>query len=289
VREPNFSLVEGLAVWDFPGEPGAPTVLFCHATSFHGRSWDGIVARLPGAWRAVALDLRGHGRSTASPKHPVLWKDFGRDVALAAEKLDLRGAIGVGHSMGGHATAYAAILRPVTFAGMLLLDPVIRPSARYGKPWFEDHYARRRRNAWSSWEKMFERFKSRPPFDAWDPRMLEDYCRHALKGGELACSPEYEASIYEQSSQTDCDLGDELSKIRCPVIVMRSHIDPGEGDVPDMNWSPCDPLLAQRLPNAVDRKIPIGHFIPMEAPDRVAEEIRNLAAAAIGSETRFPR
>ena len=194
-------------------------------------------------------------------------------MASVAQALDIQSAIGVGHSMGGHATAYAAVLRPATFAGILLIDPVIRPAERYGKSWFEDHYARKRRNQWASADEMYERYKARAPFDKWDPQMLRDYCDYALRGNELACEPDYEATIYEQSSQRVSDIGDELSKIECPVVVMRSFIDPGEGAVPDMNWSPCDPLLADRLPFGVDRKVPYGHFIPMEAPGLVAAEI----------------
>src|SRR3954454_6043345 len=112
-----------LAVWDWPG--AGPPILFAHATGFHGRCWDAVIRRLPGR-RAIAVELRGHGRS-AKPDPPYRWSDFGADVAEVARQLDLLGAVGVGHSMGGHSMAIAAARRPEAFSSLLLVDPVIFP------------------------------------------------------------------------------------------------------------------------------------------------------------------
>ena len=42
-----------LAVWEWPGD--SPTLLFAHATGFHGRCWDHIVQHFPGR-RALARE-----------------------------------------------------------------------------------------------------------------------------------------------------------------------------------------------------------------------------------------
>ena len=271
MREPSFSFVGELGVWEFAG-PG-PTAILAHATGFHARCWDRIVARLPRHWRIIALDFRGHGRSHRAVKRPTRWKQFGEDLAAVAEALDIQGAIGVGHSMGGHATVLAAALRPETYSSLLLLDPVILPLEYYGTTFMTEHYARKRRNQWSSWEEMFERHQCRPPFDAWDRNVLRDYCRYSLDGTSLACDPDFEASIYEACSDPESNLHAELATIACPVLVMRSKYDIGEGEF-DMNWSPCDPKLAHRMPNARDQKVDCSHYIPMEAPDLVAATIQ---------------
>ena len=98
-----------LAVWDWAG-PAGTALLFTHANGFHGRCWDEVIALLP-EYRCVALDLRGHGRS-AKPAPPASWRTFGEDVAAVARELGLRDAVGIGHSVGGHATALAAALAP---------------------------------------------------------------------------------------------------------------------------------------------------------------------------------
>src|SRR4051794_4908927 len=109
--QPSLTMlpVRGLdvAVWDWPG--AGPPLLFAHATGFHGRCWDQVIRRLPGR-RAIALDFRGHGRSS-KPEPPYPWREFGEDLAEVARQLDLRDAVGVGHSMGGHSIVLAAALR----------------------------------------------------------------------------------------------------------------------------------------------------------------------------------
>ncbi len=75
-----------------------PTLLLVHATGFHARLWDQILARLP-AVHSIALDQRGHGRSDSQPiRH---WRVMGEDQARLVETLELRDIVGVGHSMGG--------------------------------------------------------------------------------------------------------------------------------------------------------------------------------------------
>lgn len=271
MREPSFSFVGELGVWEFAGD--GPTALLAHATGFHARCWDQIVHRLPSDWRVIAVDLRGHGRSSEAPvMRPTRWKQFGADLAAVAQALNLREVVGLGHSMGGHATAHAAFLRPETYQSLVLLDPVILPSQYYGGRLMTNHYARKRRNVWASGEEMFERFQSRPPFDAWHRETLHDYCSHALRGNALACDPDFEASIYEACSDAESNLHGELGAVSCPVLLMRSKHEMGDGEF-DMNWSPCDPQLARKLPNALDFKLDCGHFIPMEVPDQVASMV----------------
>src|SRR6516164_7072931 len=100
VTGPQFVEVDGgpLAVFERPGSE--PTILFAHATGFHARCWNQIIARIPDC-RCVAFDMRAHGLSF-KPGPPYHWRQFGRDSAALVRQLSLRGAVGVGHSMGGH-------------------------------------------------------------------------------------------------------------------------------------------------------------------------------------------
>ena len=86
-RTPELKFVgepgEELAVWEWPGED--PPFLFAHATGFHGRCWDHIIRMFPER-RCLALDARGHGRSSRA-QLPYHWRIFGRDLAAVAEQL----------------------------------------------------------------------------------------------------------------------------------------------------------------------------------------------------------
>ena len=273
--DPRCIQVEGveLAVWERAGSD--PAVLFCHATGFHARCWDYIVELLP-AVRVVAIDMRGHGRST-KPAPPIPWKQFGRDVAAVARELGVRDLIGVGHSMGGHSLVVAAAQYPEAFGELILLDPVILPRGAYIGPYEEPHYARKRRNRWSSPQAMIERFRERAPFDKWNARVLNDYCEYGLlpDGDEfvLACPPEIEGAIYEQSRARESDPSQEIADLAIPVEVVRANAKTTDDPGRDMTASPTDPALASRFTQGRELLVPFTHFIPMEAPEFVAERI----------------
>lgn len=272
-------LVNGveIAIWEWPG-PGQP-VLFCHATSFHARIWDQVIVRLPGH-RCFTFDARGHGRSS-KPSPPYAWRDFGADVAAVAESLGLSGAVGVGHSMGGHAVTLGASLNLAAFSALLLFDPVIRAKDQYLGPWGKTGFVAKRRNQWASPEEMFERFKERPPFDSWDRSVLLDYCQYGLSpagaGYVLACPPEIEASIYENSTAPESNIYPEIATIEVPVHVVRAGKFRDPANV--MGSSPTTPDLAASFARGADTLLQEhSHFIPMESPELVAKMIEDALA-----------
>ena len=278
----RFLLVNGqrLAVWEQTAM-GTP-ILFVHATGFHARCWNQVIARLPSR-HCYAVDMRGHGLSS-KPAPPYSWKTLGEDVAELTRGLRLSGAIGVGHSMGGHSLVSAALAEPGAFSHLVLIDPVILPREFYGHRPRDSHFARKRKNRWLSSEEMFDRFHNRPPFRDWDTAVLRDYCHWGLtrEGDDhvLACPPEIEASIYEAAAQQDANLHGELHRLTIPVTVVRAtrtQMGP-EGPAADMTASPTDPELASRFPKGRDVAVRYSHFIPMEAPALVAEMVRELGS-----------
>jgi len=262
-----------IAVWERPG--AEPAVLFAHATGFHGRCWDQVVRALNGR-RCLAVDLRGHGRSS-KPEPPYPWRRFGEDLAGVARELGVRNAIGVGHSMGGHTIVSAAGLRAEIFSAMLLVDPTIFRPERYSEPAFDASFVLKRRNVWASPEEMFERFRGRPPFASWRPEVLRDYCEFGLLPAgdhfELACPPAVETAIYGQSNSPASNLYSEIPLLAQPVTVMRSCLPRGP-DVSILSTSPTAPDLAAKFRRG--RDVPLAqhsHYIPMEDPEMVAAEI----------------
>jgi len=261
-----------LAVWDWPG--GDPPLVFAHATGFHARCWDRIIQMFPGR-HCVALDFRGHGRS-AKPEPPYHWSAFVRDMHAVVAQLGLRGAIGIGHSMGGHTVVAARC-----FQALVLVDPTIFPRPMYdATARYDASFTRRRRNRWKSPGEMFERFRGRAPFDSWQPEILRDYCEFGLlpDGDEfiLACPPDVEASIYEHSREPESNLHGIIPAIEVPVTVMRAGVAPVPG-VFNLAASPAAPDLASEFPRGRDVLLAgRDHYFPMSAPELVAEEIRRV-------------
>ncbi len=271
-------------VWFEWNEPASEVVLLVHATGFHARCWDRVVASLGGAY-AIAVDMRGHGRSDNAP--PFGWDTFGRDLAELVETLDLAGVVGVGHSMGGHSVTQAAATHPERFDRLVLIDPVILDPQMYATRQAEgpadpaEHPTARRRNRWASWQEMYERFRDRRPFAHWDPRVLEDYCRYGIvpapdgDGYVLACPPEVESAIYTGSAMWD--IYAMIERIELPVTVLRAQERAWESDPMDFASSPTWPALAERFPHGRDVYLPeLTHFMPMERPALVAEYVQGL-------------
>jgi pimeloyl-ACP methyl ester carboxylesterase len=267
-----------LSLYEWPGD--GPPVLFTHATSFHARCWDAVIAQLPGC-HCFAVDQRGHGQSD-KPTPPNIWRSFGEDLAALAERLPLQGAIGVGHSLGGFATALAAALVPDAFAALLLIDPVIQPRHLYHGRTAGEHFTARRRNHWPSPEAMLERFAERAPFNRWQPNVLHDYCTYGLLPAEngdgfvLACPPAIEADVYAGTSE--CDIYPELATVQVPTVVLRADRF-NSNPTSDLSSSPTAPDLARHFRHGRDVPLPDHtHFIPMEDPALVAQHVRELLA-----------
>ncbi len=281
-----------LAVFEWGRERSGqgPSILLAHATGFHARCWDPVIELL-GDVHAIAVDQRGHGRSAKTPiEH---WDVFGRDLAELARVLDLRDAIGVGHSMGGHALVDAAAAQPGRFARLVLVDPVIASPDAYGAGGWTiksvdgaPHPTAKRKRHFESPEAMIERFRDRTPYRVFSAEALDAYCRYGLlpraagDGYELACPPETEASIY-MTSRTNKAVHDSVRALRIPVLVLRAKLPPPDRTMMDFSSSPTWPDLAGELQDARDvHYADRTHFLPMEIPEEIAERIRTEVAAA---------
>ncbi|MBK7162459.1 MAG: alpha/beta hydrolase [Sphingomonadales bacterium] len=265
-----------------------PTLLFLHATGFHARCWDAVINALPDYWHIIALDLRGHGRSYR-PGSLNDWLMTANDVAEFVRAQITSAALVVGHSMGGFVAARAAAICPGRIEQLLLVDPVMMAPESYvapvgadGSP--ADHPVARRRNKWDNTEQMIAHFSAREPYVHWRPDVLADYCRFGLvpavdgEGFELGCPPVLEASAYMGSLKSDpyAWIGD----IRCKTTILRARNAERSGPM-DFSISPTAPNLWRSFPDARDvHWSDLSHFIPMEEPDRLAELIAGLVAAA---------
>ncbi len=290
MREPLESRIDvgnvELCVYEWPGD-SAP-VLLLHATGFHSRCWNEVVKHLPGR-HVYAVDIHLHGGSSDAGD-VVDWQLFSEDICLLIERLNLRDIVGVGHSMGGYLTAWAASALPDRFGQLILIDPVIMSAERYaelerltGGLDAADHPVAQRKNDWRDADEMFQRFRDRPPFDNWSPAVLRDYCDYALlPPGEdqirqLACNPINEASNYLNSARNAAIL-DRLHLITPPTTLLRAPA--SDGAIMDFIASPTWPDLASAMPDCRDVYLPdLDHFIPMRDPELVTKYIQQ----ALGS------
>ena len=255
-----------------------PAVLMSHATGFHGRYWDPIVARLPEGYRYVGIDLRGHGDSIVPDGVTMAWRGMADDVLAVVDALELGAVRAIGHSMGGCALVRAEITRPGTIEAAWLCEPIIFPDSFGPAKTTEGDSrmaqgARKRREVFDSIDAVLERYGSRPPFSNVHPEALEAYVRHGFREQEdgtviLKCRGETEAQVFLNAQG---DTFGHLPSITIPITVAGS----GDGDGP----AQFAKLVADELPNGTfELYEDLTHFAPLEDPDRIAAAI----AAALG-------
>jgi len=119
-----FSGAEGqLLAADAVGEAGSPPVLLAHGGGQTRLSWRRTQERLAAAgFRAIAIDLRGHGESDWAPSGHYRIEDFADDLLRVADRLGTPPAL-VGASLGGLSGLIAeGEIRPGSFASLTLVD-----------------------------------------------------------------------------------------------------------------------------------------------------------------------
>jgi pimeloyl-ACP methyl ester carboxylesterase len=257
-----------LAVYDFGGD-GDP-VLLVHANGFCAAVWAPVAARLSDH-RCVAFDLRAHGRSRPHDGD-LSWDRHGEDVLAVVDALELGGALGVGHSMGGAALLLAEQARPGTFASLWVWEPIVFPPVELpaeGNTLAAG--ALRRRASFPSEQAAYDNFAGKPPLDELAPLALAAYVHYGFQaapdgGIELRCIPQDESELYRQGPRHRA--WEHLDEVSCAVTVLRSEPTGAGADL-------IAPMIAERIPRARLEDHPeLGHFGPLADFDAVAASIR---------------
>ena len=263
-------------------DESAPTGLFVHGLGCHSRDWDATLRLLDPSQSVICVDFRGHGQSEKTG--PYSWSQLGSDLCAFIHSLNLESIIGVGHCLGAHPLLQAAAVLNKRFKALLLFEPAIfAPRAYVAAGQFrmfdspEEHPYAKRRAAWDSPRQWFDTIRNRSPFDLWSEEVLWDHCQHGLERTEpgryeLRCPPLVEAETSLECASTD--IHPMLSSVDVPVKVFRGKSARGIRHPLDTIHSLTWPKLAQSLRHGSDVQLDdLSHYIPMERPELVAEEL----------------
>ena len=124
----RFTTRSGLVLAaDVIGSPERGVVMLAHGGGQTRHAWDGTARRLAEqGWKAVSLDLRGHGESGWDPEGDYATERYGEDLIDVARELGGRPAL-IGASLGGIAgMTVEAVLAPRTFSSLTLVDIIPR-------------------------------------------------------------------------------------------------------------------------------------------------------------------
>jgi pimeloyl-ACP methyl ester carboxylesterase len=98
-----------------------PPLVFVHGWSCDRSYWREQVDAFARYHEVVAIDLPGHG-AAGTQRSSWTIEAFGADVATVMERLDLKGAVLVGHSMGSNVVLEAMRQAPDRVAGLVWVD-----------------------------------------------------------------------------------------------------------------------------------------------------------------------
>lgn len=112
--------VNGLEIYFEDYGKGSPLVLL-HGFGGSSQNWKTFAPELAEHYRIVAVDLRGHGRST-NPSNRFTHREAAQDVLQLLEKLGISRYSALGISSGGMTLLHMAAARPQDLEAMVLVS-----------------------------------------------------------------------------------------------------------------------------------------------------------------------
>ncbi|MEO7325449.1 MAG: alpha/beta hydrolase [Dokdonella sp.] len=105
------------------GDPALPPLLALHGWLDNAGSFDRLAPLLAGASHVVALDLRGHGRSSHAPSGAWYhYVDYFDEIRSTLDHFGWERASLLGHSLGGTLASLFAALYPERVNELLLIE-----------------------------------------------------------------------------------------------------------------------------------------------------------------------
>jgi pimeloyl-ACP methyl ester carboxylesterase len=262
-----------LALHDLGGS--GPPLLVVHATGFCGRAYELLAAPLAVRHHVLALDLRGHGDSTAPVNGNFSWDALAADVLAAVDHLGVRSLVAFGHSVGGATVLLAELGRPGTVSAAYLYEPIVWPVGfAHAGPNPMAGPARRRREEFGSRAEALARYAARPPLGLMRADALWSYVAHGFEeladgSVRLKCRAESEAATFEAETAMTLD---RVVGVTPPVTVaVGDRRPPG---APDSGPAQLAPELVARLATGRLLRYPhLGHFGPFQDPETVAADV----------------
>ena len=123
---------------------GVPVTLL-HGFTLSGRSWQEVMSKMPGGWRWVVPDLRGHGATRIPTGAPCTMDACLGDLEMIWDHLGIERTHLVGYSMGGRLALHVAARRPERLLSLLTIGAHagLEEAAREGRRQGDEALAQR--------------------------------------------------------------------------------------------------------------------------------------------------
>jgi 3-oxoadipate enol-lactonase len=256
--------------WRSKGSGAATPLVLVNGFGASANAWPRTwIKQLSTETRVITLDNRGGGWSRSADV-PFTIEDMAGDVVDVLDDAEVERAVIVGLSMGGMIAQQVALDAPERVAGLGLVAtrppsprfqrPELATAAAFVRPVMPGeslrHYFRR---LWAS--------AAAPGFAEAHPEMIDEFVTQTI---ELPTPRTL--LLHQLRAMSGWGHAERLAQITVPTIVVH-----GESDrfAPIANGE----ALAELIPGARLERLPgVGHLVPCEAPDRLAELLLELVA-----------
>lgn len=241
---------------------GEPALVFLHYWGGTHRTWSAVVAELEGSYQLVTYDMRGWGRSGSSGTGYSLGQLADEALALIA-RLGIQRYVLVGHSMGGKIAQLIASRHPQGLVGMVLVAPAT-PT-----PSLLPEAARQQQlHAYDNRDAVLQTigFLSAHTHPQ---QTIEQIVEDSLSGASAARLAWPNEGMLE-------DISAAVATIQVPTVVIA-----GECDRLDSIEQHRREVIARIPRSRLEVVAGSGHLLPIDAPARVAEIIRQFVRTQV--------
>ena len=216
-----------------------PLIICLHGRWGRAETWIDFMRRYGKSYRVVAPDLRGHGLS-GKPVAYYTANEMADDILALLELLGYRQAIVIGHSMGARVAGYLAALHPETVRAAAILDRSAAGQAQLPLPQLDEVGAEDPLT--KDWPLPFASRQEASEFikKATDSPLSYQYFMNSLQETLDGYVMMFSSQAMAAGIAYDEDWFDLLSKIVCPVLLLRSQ---GQAEVSDADFTLMQELL----------------------------------------------
>ncbi|PLX19656.1 MAG: alpha/beta hydrolase [Salinivirgaceae bacterium] len=254
---------------------GKETIIFVHGLGTYLRAWEKNIEELKSDYRVIAVDLPGYGKSSKNP-HEGSMTYYASVIVELMDKLNIQSAVLTGHSMGGQISMVTALQYPTRVKKLVLVAPAGFERFSEGqKDWFRD--------------VMTLTGVKLTPADAvvtnaaYNFYNMPDYAEFIITDRlAMRAADDFDNYCYtvvrSVHGMVDQPVIDKLDQIKQPTLILF-----GENDnlIPNRYLNPgFTKEIAEyghsKIPNSELVMVPqCGHFLPLEKPDVLNENVRN--------------
>jgi 2-(acetamidomethylene)succinate hydrolase len=252
-------------------------VVLLHGVTANAYIWEPVMAQLARGHHVVALDQRGHGRSSAPAGGSYDGAAYAGDVVSAIESLSGGAAVIVGHSLGARNAVVAGTLSPDLISGVVAVDFV--PYVETGVYDRLDERVAAGDQAFHNFEHVRTYLSQRYPglpADAVARRADHGYVRRA--DADVRALADAAAMVATCAGLRE-DLAPYLASLDVPALLVRGA---------DSTFVTAEAFeAAQRLrPDLLAAVVPgADHYVPEERPGALADLVEAFLGGLHGTWT----